>query len=94
MLNWDNHAIPEHTKYALTQYIENGIPTGDFLRCVLCNDFVGAVSRADSDNSRALRDIATWLYNQAPEACWGTEAKVLRWLETHPRRTKIGPKEV
>jgi hypothetical protein len=86
--------IPAKTQRALRLYIEKGDTVDPFLRCVLCNDLAGAVTRADKENLVALPIIAQWLYSQAPEACWGTEAKHLRWMQEHPRKTKIGPQEV
>lgn len=81
MLNFEGYTVPERTKKALTQYVERGVAPEDFLKCVLSNNFVGAVARAEGENFTALQDIALWMYNQAPEACWGTEAKYLRWLQ-------------
>ncbi len=88
------NGIPAKTQNSLKMYIEEGAVVDSFLRCVLCNDLAGAVTRADKENLQALPTVARWLYAQAPDACWGTEAKYLRWLEQHPRRAKIGPQEV
>ena len=88
MLNFEGYAVPEHTKSALENYVEKGLPTGDFLKCVLSNNFVGAVARADHENFEALQEIAMWMYNEAPQACWGNEAKYLRWLQDHRNLTK------
>ena len=86
--------IPAETQRALKLYIAQGKEQQEFLRCVLCNDMAGAVTRADAENLQALPAIAHYLYHEAPDACWGTEAKYLRWLETHPYRAKIGPQPV
>jgi len=87
MLNFSNYNVPKHTQISLTEYIERGIPVGGFLHAVLSNDLMGAVSRADASNSRALKDIVNWVYMCAPEPCWGSEAKVIRWIQEHPERT-------
>lgn len=94
MLEASVSGIPAKTYQALKQYIEEGTTVNSFLRCVLCNDLAGAATRADKENLVALPAIAQWLYNQAPDASWGTEAKHLRWMQEHPRKAKIGPQEV
>lgn len=93
MLDFSNHNIPAHTQYALTEFVERGIPVGGFLHSVLSNDLFGAVDSADSENLLALKDITGWLHAHAPEACWGIEAKVLRWTADHPSRS-ISPKPI
>ena len=94
MLDFSKYQVPEHTQSALKDYIERGVPVGGFLHAVLSNDLVGAVQRADSQNSKAIKDIVSWIYMCAPEPCWGNEAKVLRWLAEHPARTPRGPKTI
>ena len=70
-LNFSGFNIPEHTQGALERYITHGIRPGDFLMSVLTNDLMGAVGRADHENSQCLRDIAAWVYMRAPRNCWG-----------------------
>lgn len=93
MIDFSDYQVPEHTQQALTDYIERGIPVGGFLHSVLCNDLMGAVTRADSSNLHALKDIVLWVYNCAPEACYGSEALYLRWTQEHPGRAR-GPKDI
>jgi len=73
--------IPDYTLDALKAYVEHGIPPGDFVRAVLENRFVEVVCRADDNNTVALREIAWWVYNEAPTACWGNREKVDVWIE-------------
>jgi len=70
-LNFSGYNIPEHTRGALERYITHGILPGDFLLSVLKNDLMGAVARADHENSQCLRDIAAWVYMRAPGDSWG-----------------------
>ena len=70
----------------ILDYINKGEEPDGFLVSVLCNDLVNAVSLADSTNLAGLKDIVLWLTTQAPEAAWGSAAKVNRWLNTHPAR--------
>jgi hypothetical protein len=89
MLDFSDYNIPYHTQKSLVEYIERGVPVGGFLHAVLSNDLVGAVNRADSMNSKNIKDIVNWIYMKAPEPCWGSEAKVLRWIQDHPSRSNV-----
>lgn len=90
MLNFSDYpGVPNHSREALSRYIEEGIPVGDFLKCVLCNDLMGSVGLADRWNYAALKDITGWVWTYAPAECWGNEAKYLRWLKEHPARQKV-----
>ena len=84
--------LPEHTEQALKDYIDRGVPVGGFLHSVLSYDLFGAVNRADNLNLPVIKDIVNWVIWHAPEPCYGSEAKVLRWIEDHPSRKK-GPKK-
>jgi len=68
-------------KESLDQYAENGRPTGDFLRAVLENDFFEACGRADEDNARDLKEIASYIYNELPGNCHGNSWVVSGWIE-------------
>ena len=74
--------IPQHTKEALDRYAKEGIPTGGFLRAVLTNDLFGATSKADIENRIKLFDICSYIYNNLPSSCWGSQEKVEEWIDT------------
>jgi len=80
--------VPEHLREGLRLYIERGIPTGDFLKCVLENDLFGALSRADLNSRVGLHGLCSWIYNYAPSACHGSPKKVKEWLKTHAERRR------
>jgi hypothetical protein len=86
MLDFNHYYIPAHTQQALLDYVEHGYEPGGFLYSVLCNDLIGAVSRADASNLESLRDIAQFVYNEMPSNCHGNEAIVVRYLQDHPAR--------
>jgi hypothetical protein len=52
------------------------------------------VSKADSQNLPALKDIVSWVATQAPQGSWGVEALVLRWIQEHPSKKTRGPKDI
>ena len=73
--------IPEHMMGGIERYVNQGIPPGDFLRAVICNDLSGAVGRADDENIRNLPAYVAYFYNEAPGTCWGSIAKMVAWME-------------
>lgn len=81
VLRMQEHGVPLHLQDGLARYALRHRPTGDFLRCVLANDFTGAVLRADDESFAALREIARFIHGEMPEASHGSEAKVIAWLE-------------
>jgi len=74
------HKLPEHLLYSLHNYIKFGEIPGSFLRAVLSNDLVEAVSRADEINSSLLAEWVKYIYNYAPMGCWGSEDAVNQWI--------------
>lgn len=77
-----NMEIPQHMLEALLRYKERGIPPGDFLQAVLCNDLVEAVGRADDYNIEVIPAYADFLYNQLPRTAWGSEEAIDRYSKT------------
>lgn len=75
--------VPKRILDGLERYIEQGVPTGGFLRAVLSNDLFDAFARADLDNRNTLFDIVSWIYNNAPSNCHGSEKVYKDWLEKH-----------
>jgi len=73
--------IPARMIGAIQRYVDEGIPPGDFLQAVICNDLVGAVSKADDENVRNLPAYVGYFYNKAPSICWGSAEKMGDWIE-------------
>lgn len=78
--DWSN--VPEHLRDGLRRFIGYGCPVGDFLSAVLDNDLRGACSKADHINRYRLFDVVHFLYNHAPDGCWGNPARRLQWQES------------
>lgn len=75
---------------ALQRYAFDGAPVGDFLRCVISNDFMGACGHADSENLRNLPAFSAWLYNEAPALSHGSGERYNAWLNMHEaKRLKV-----
>lgn len=62
-------------------YIENRRAVGQFLTAVICNDLFEAFARADDINKEAMHDWIKFFYNEAPTQCYGSRAKMLRWIK-------------
>jgi hypothetical protein len=72
--------IPDRMMGGIERYIQHGIPPGDFLTAVICNDLKEAVGRADDENIEQLPAFVSYFYNEAPSPCWGSEEKMNDWM--------------
>jgi len=75
--------IPRFTKECIDQYVQKGVPLGDFLTAVMANDLMEAFSRADENNTRHMRDIVFYVYNHTPHICHGNYGLVDEWIIKH-----------
>ena len=73
--------IPEHTKQAISNYIEYGLKPGSFLQYVIANDVHSAVRVADSENFAALGDILLFFINYTEQRCRGSFQALDYWIE-------------
>ncbi len=73
MYEYNGYYIPTHMVNALKRYIEHGILPGDFLQAIISNDFMGAFSRADTENSKNMRAYAAYMYNEMPSDIIGSK---------------------
>jgi hypothetical protein len=83
--------IKQSTLDALSRYVKEGIPTGDFLRAVLENKLKESFAYADNDNLSSLREIVSYIYNKLPLACQGSPEKVTAWIAK--KKAERGQKE-
>ncbi len=73
--------LPDHLRESLNAYIEQGRPTGGFLQACIENDMKEAFGRADENNLLIIPAIVGYLYNEAPQGCWGYKGAFTAWLE-------------
>lgn len=85
--------IDDVLKDAIEGYVQEGYPTGSFLRAVLENDLTEACARADYINIYRIPEIVKYLYNGVPSECWGSPEKVAIWLDKHAQRRMEMPNE-
>ena len=77
---WNGFYIRDDMLLAIRRYIEHGIPPGDFLQAVICNDLKEACGRADEENLENLPAYVAYFYNNAPGGCWGSKGRMQDWV--------------
>lgn len=77
--------LPTNLRGAMRRYIEKGEIPGRFLTAVIQNNLHGAVFRADTKNTKLLKSIVLWIYNEAPAPCWGSDVAMLNWSKARKK---------
>ncbi len=77
--------IPAHIFDALYDYVERGIPPGNFLAAVLCNNLFDAVRLGHDSESRCLVELVNFIHFHVPHVCYQTDGKpcpeaLARWI--------------
>ena len=72
--------IPERMMDGLIRYRDHGVPPGNFLTAIICNDFKEICGRADDENLRNLPAYAGYLYNEMPNGSHGSKAIMKAWI--------------
>lgn len=71
--------MPGTTLETLLDYLYDGVPMGDFCNAVVKNDLMEAIGRADHENIKHLRAIATLVYSRFPGVALDTK----QWIGLH-----------
>lgn len=79
-LDFSGYNFYDFTQMSIQNYYYKKLNPGGFVYHMLCNDFVGAATRADRLNQLLLYDYASWLSNRMPPAAWGSKEIVDAWL--------------
>ena len=87
MYKFQEFYIPERMMGAIDRYVKLGIHPGGFLEAVICNNFSGAVSRADEENMRNLPAYAAYFFNEVPFDCWGSREVMDAWMKEKGGKT-------
>lgn len=75
-----NGYVPRHILESLHRYVDHGIRTGGFVEAVLANDLWRALSVADPDSMRALKEIVWCVTSFVPANACGSYENVEDWL--------------
>lgn len=73
-------SMGHETMERLLEYINHGRHPGTFLANVICNKLGESFGSADLKNIALIPVLVGYLYNQAPQDCWGSEAKMHRYM--------------
>lgn len=73
--------IPRHMLDGVKNYVLYGVPLGDFLYALMCNDFMEMCQKADDINRTLFWEYAMLLYNAVPTNCRGNKEMVFQWSE-------------
>jgi hypothetical protein len=87
-LQGQEYSIRAEMIAALQRYLNEGTPTGGFLRAVLAHDLAEAAARADIWNMPNLPAYAAYMYNEIPSSCHGSYEIVDAWI-AHSGLTSI-----
>ena len=71
------------------RYLDHGRAPSDFLYAVLCNNLTLAIEHATLEQKTHLADIVLWIQENAHDAVWGSESRVIRHLEQYSSPTVI-----
>jgi len=86
MYRFEQFYIPDRMMGGILRYVEDGIPPGDFLQAIICNDLVEVVHRADEENRRNLPAYVAYFYNEVPLPIWRTKEKMKAWIEFNRKK--------
>lgn len=78
----------------IKNYYEFGIPPGDFLTAVICNDLREACARADHVNRHLLFEIIQWFYWEAPAGTWGSKEVFAKWCLGKQKEVKQAKRDL
>ncbi len=79
-LDFTDYEVYDTVRSSIENYYYHKLDPGSFVYAMLCNDFVGAVLRADSWNRLQMYQNALWLANRMPASAWGSKEVVDEWL--------------
>lgn len=78
----DGHSVSmgHETMERLLDYINHGRHPGNFLANVISNKLGESYGSADLKNMALIPALVGYLYNEAPQACWGSTEKMHRYM--------------
>jgi len=67
--------------FSVEMYIERGVHPSHFLTALFSNDLTGVYNRADAENVAVMPEWVKFIYNQAPNGCWGSREAIHGWCD-------------
>lgn len=81
-----HESLPKHLKDGLASYILNGLEPEGFLREVICGNLYKALNVCTVEEGRYIVGLVRSIEFHAPYNSYGSEAKMLRFLDNHPNK--------
>lgn len=82
-----DYGVPSYMANSLFLYLQHGLPPGSFLTAILSNNFMEAVSHADANNARCLKEWAQLIYCALPSGSHGSREAVRDWIHSRQEAT-------
>ena len=82
----------QYMQSGIERWVHLGIPPGDFMQAIICNDLRMAVHYADDTNRLLLLEWVIWFHNNVPAPCWGSMQKAEAWQEYRQDALKVAIK--
>jgi len=77
--------INQIIKDNIDRYVKTGEVHSNFVFALLTNNLRDAFVFADNDNIENMHSIVTYLYNEIPANCWGSERQVEKYIDRMTR---------
>lgn len=74
------YTVSANMLHEIKEYVHKGIIPCSFLRRVICNNLMGAVTFALTDQLANLPAYVLYMHNEAPSSCWGSVDKMEQWI--------------
>lgn len=81
--------LPREFQKALKDYVIFGVEPRGFVRAVLINDLYGAMEIGTQFEIANLPRLVDAIRNHAPVTAWGSEAKLIRFIDLHPNNRRL-----
>ncbi len=72
--------IKKSTIDTINDYVKLGLTPGGFVKAVLSNDLMRSFGLADDENRESLFEICSYVYNEVPSSCHGSDKKSMSGL--------------
>jgi hypothetical protein len=83
--------VGANVKRLIDEYVKFGRLDSYFIKMVLHNDFIGAITSADEESLRRIAHIAKYIYCEIPSKCHGSKTAVENWIKASRTREEKKP---
>ena len=77
--HYDGARFPYAMRKAMTDWVLEAVPPGNFLTAVIQNNLREAVCMADDHNVKIIKQYVIWFINRTDRRCWGSIERFVNW---------------